>query len=80
MRVDEKRIEIEQRIVQRNKDGMNRNTIVLISGDMKPRIAKIIKALVKKNYDLVVLEYAYRNENIIKEIMTYDITFSTVRI
>lgn len=72
---DEKRIEIEQRIVQRNKDGINRNTIVLISGDMKPRIAKIIKALVKKNYDLVVLEYAYRNENIIKEIMTYDITF-----
>lgn len=61
--------------VFRHEDNIDKNTIVFISGDIKPRSVKIIGALVKKKYNLIVLEYKYCNELVIKELVTYNIKF-----
>ena len=74
--LDKRREEIEKYISQRNRSEADRDTIVFISGDMKPRSTKIIGALVKKKYNVIVLEYEYFNELVIKEIEGYNITFS----
>lgn len=74
--LDKRREEIEKYISQRNRSEADRDTIVFISGDMKPRSTKIIGALVKKKYNVIVLEYEYFNELVIREIEGYNITFS----
>lgn len=68
----EEREETENVIARRNGDNIDRNTIVFISGDMKPRIVKIIGALAKKRYNLIVLEYEYCNELVVKDIEMYN--------
>ncbi|MBD5476931.1 MAG: hypothetical protein HDR17_13295 [Lachnospiraceae bacterium] len=72
---DKKRKEIEKYISQRNRDCIDWNTIVFISGYMNPRSEKIIGALVKKKYNVIVLEYECCNELVIKEIKGNNITF-----
>ena len=57
------------------KNDIDQNTIVYISGDMKPRSEKIIGALVKKNYNVIVLEYDYCNELVKKVIEAHEITY-----
>ncbi len=70
-----KRREMENHILNRNKQETDKNTIVFISGDLKPRSEKIIAALVKKNYRIVVLEYGFRNELVKAEIIKQKIDF-----
>lgn len=74
--LDRRREEIRKYIFHRNRTRADRDTIVFISGDMKPRSTKIISALVRKKYNVIVLEYEYCNELVIKEIKGYNITFS----
>lgn len=72
---DKKRKEIESYISQRNRDCIDENTIVFISGYLNPRSEKVIGALVKKKYNVIVLGYECCNELVIKEIKGNNITF-----
>lgn len=67
--------EVSKCIAQRNKSNIDRNTIVYISGDLKPRSEKIIDALVKKKYHVIVLEYGFYNKLVITEVMSSNIEF-----
>lgn len=67
--------EIESNIKLREQMNPNQNVIVFISGDLKPRSEKIIGALVRKNYHIVVLEYGFCNELVRTEVMLYNIEF-----
>lgn len=64
--------EIDNCVVQRNEKNIDKNTIVYISGHLNPRSEKIIGSLVKKKYNIVVLEYGYGtiNELVRTEIMS----------
>lgn len=73
--LEEKRKETEKHIRHRNMMKVDKNTIVFISGDLKPRSAKIIAALVKRNYHIVVLEYGFCNELVKQEIMSCNVEF-----
>lgn len=68
---------IDNCIVQRNERNIDKNTIVYISGYLNPRSEKIISSLVKKNYNIVVLEYVYGPINALvrTEIMSYSADF-----
>lgn len=66
---------IDSSIAQRDKKDIDKDTIVYISGDLKPRTAKIINALVKRQYQVVVLEYGFLNELIRSEIISYKVDF-----
>lgn len=57
--LNRKREESITRIEKRDIEGSDNNTIVFISGDLKPRSEKIIAALVGRNYHVIVLEYGY---------------------
>ena len=72
---EKKREEIENYISQRRRDCIDWNTIVFISGYMNPRSEKIIGALVKKKYHVIVLGYEGCNELVIKEIKGHNIAF-----
>lgn len=74
-RFDQRRRELKDSIAQRNGGNADRNTIVIISGDMKPRIEKIIGALAKKKYTIIFLAYEYCNQLVIDEVESHDITF-----
>lgn len=67
--------EIESNIKLREQMNLNQNVIVFISGDLKPRSEKIIGALVKKKYHIVVLEYGFCNELVRTEVISYNIKF-----
>lgn len=70
-----KREETEECISHRNKTESDNNTIVFISGNLTPRSEKIIAALTKKMYRIIVLEYGYCNELVKSEIMSSNIEF-----
>ncbi|KAI4450882.1 hypothetical protein C823_005419 [Eubacterium plexicaudatum ASF492] len=71
--------EMKNFIVSKNiKDG-EENTIVYISGHLNARSKKIIGALIKRKYKLIVIEYGVRNELIRSEIMLYNINFITCK-
>jgi len=57
------------------KENADRNTIVFISGRLNPRSKKIIGALVRKKYNVIVLEYGFCNVLIRSEIMLYQVSF-----
>ncbi|MDE7431207.1 MAG: hypothetical protein K2N34_04740 [Lachnospiraceae bacterium] len=69
--------EIDNCIVQRNERNIDKNTIVYISGYLNPRSEKIISSLIKKKYNIVVLEYANKfiNALVRTEIMSYSVDF-----
>lgn len=71
----EKWTQAENSIKRRERLETDKKTIVYISGDLKPRSKKIISALVRKNYHIVVLEYAFINDLIRTEIMSEDVDF-----
>lgn len=72
---ENKRKVAEALIDQRNRKGIDKNTIVFISGDIKPRSEKIIGALVQRRYHIVVLEYGFCNDLFREEIRAQDIDF-----
>lgn len=72
---EKKRKETAEKIRNRNSAKMDGNMIVFISGNLNPRSEKIIVALVKKNYHLIVLEYGFCNELVRTELMTCNIDF-----
>lgn len=67
--------EIDSNIMQRELTKPDQNTIVFISGHLNSRSEKIIGALVRKNYHIVVLEYGLCNELVRTEVMSYNIEF-----
>lgn len=77
--LDVKMENVRNCIVQKDKKNIEKNTIVYISGYLNARSAKIIGALVRKKYKLIVLEYGFYNELIRSEIMSYNIQFIPCR-
>ncbi len=66
---------VRKRILQRSVIEINKNTIVIISSYLLPRTVKIIGALVKKNYRVVILEYGHYNMLAKEELSLYNVEF-----
>lgn len=64
---------IKDCIAQRTEKEINRKQIVFISGNLTPRSKKIIAALIKKNFNIVVLEYGEQYKLVVPEIMSHNI-------
>lgn len=62
-------------IGQEKPEHIDKNMIVYISGYLNPRSDKMIGALVKKNFHVIVLEYGLLNEMVRTGIMTYNVEF-----
>lgn len=71
--LEDKRIEIEKMMKQRKDACIDTNTIVFVLGNFPPRTAKIIGALKRKKYNVVVLEYRCDDDLVIHELTPYDI-------
>lgn len=69
----EQKKEIRDCIAQRNGKEIDRKQIVYISGNLAPRSKKIIAALNKKNFNIVVLEYGEQYQLVVPEIMAQNI-------
>lgn len=76
---EEKRKKLRNYIAQKNRETIDKNTIVFISGHLNPRSEKIIVALTKKKYNINVLEYGFHNELVRTEIMSHNINFIQCR-
>lgn len=72
---DNKREETERRLKQRGIEEIEKNTVVFVVGNLTPRCEKIIGALVRKGFNIVLLEYGYDNKLIKNEIMSHGIDF-----
>lgn len=64
---------IEDYIVQRNGRESDKRQIVFISGNLTPRSKKIIAALIKKKFNIVVLEYGEQYKLVVPEIMSHNV-------
>lgn len=62
-------------IAQREEADVDRNTIIFVLGNLPPRTIKIIQALLRKNYNIVVLEYGDSNNLAMHELVSYNIDF-----
>ncbi len=67
--------ELEYKIALRNRKESDKNTIVYISGNLSSRSEKIINALLRKNYNIIVLEYGHYDKLIINEIRAHNIEY-----
>lgn len=72
---DNKSKETESRLKQRDTEETDKKTIVFVMGYLTPRSEKIIGALVRKNFSIVVLEYGFDNKLIKNEIMSHGVVF-----
>lgn len=61
--------------LQKKAENTDRNTIVFVSGYLNPRSEKIIRALVRKKYKVIVLEYGLCNVLVRSEIMSHQVSF-----
>ena len=66
---------IKECIAQRNMIEIDRKQIVFISGNLTPRSKKIIAALCKKDFNIIVLEYGEVYKLVVPEIMSKNIEF-----
>lgn len=66
---------IKDCIAQRNGQEIDRKQIVFISGNLTPRSKKIIAALIKRDFSIVVLEYGEVYKLVVPEIMSHNIEF-----
>ncbi len=67
--------EIRREILRRNTQKPDKNTIVFISSYLLPRTVKIIGALVKQSYRVVILEYGHYNMLAKEELSVYNVEF-----
>lgn len=73
--VEDKRNEIKEMMAKRKSACIDTETIVFVLGNFPPRTAKIIGALKRKKYNVVILEYKCDDDMIMHELSSYDIEF-----
>lgn len=69
----QKETEVREKLVQREQEDVDKNTIVIISSYLLPRTVKIINALVRQGYQIILLEYDNYNMLAREELVSTDL-------